>query len=218
MNCNQRLPGRRLKVLFFSQPFVYPADTGGKIRTSQTLRHLREVFDLTLLSYVDPECEMPHVDQMASLCHEFHAVPRSTVKKFSWAFYLKVLAYSLSRYPVAVLNNYSRTAVAKLRELLAARHYDLLVCDFLQPTLNLRSLHTPRTLLFQHNVESMIWERHYRTSQNPLLRLFWYLQWRKMMRYERQTCARVDGIVAVSELDKLVLERDFGARNVHAIP
>ncbi len=207
-----------LKVLFFSQPFLYPADTGGKIRTSQMLRHLRKVFDITLVSNVDPKRDMPHLDEMASLCHEFHPVPRSTARKHSPTFYLKVLTRSLSRYPVAVLNDYSRTTVAKLRELLAAQHYDLLVCDFLVPTLNLRSLRTPRTLLFQHNVESMICERHYRTSGNPLLRLFWYLQWRKMMRYEREACARVDGIVAVSELDKQVLERDFGARNVYAIP
>jgi glycosyltransferase involved in cell wall biosynthesis len=205
-------------VLFFSQPFVYPADTGGKIRTSQTLRHLQETFDITLVSNVDPKRDAPHLDQMASLCDEFHPVPRSTVRKYSAAFYLKVLAYSFSRYPVIVLNDYSRATVAKLRELLAARRYDLLVCDFLQPTLNLRALDTPRTLLFQHNVESMIWERHYRTSKNPVLRLFWYLQWQKLRRYERDACSRFDGIVAVSEQDKEVLERDFGARNVHAIP
>lgn len=209
---------KRLKVLFFSQPFVYPADTGGKIRTSQTLRHLRDVFDITLVSNVDPKRDMPHLDQMASLCDEFHPVPHATPRKYSAAFYLKVLAYSFSRYPVIVLNDYSRATVAKLRELLAARRYDLLVCDFLQPTLNLRALDTPRTLLFQHNVESMIWERHYRTSKNPVLRFFWYLQWQKLRRYERDACPRFDGIVAVSEQDKEVLERDFGARNVHAIP
>ena len=73
-------PSRSLKVLFFSQPFVYPADTGGKIRTSQTLRHLREVFDITLVSNVDPKQDIPHLDQMASLCHEFHPVPRSTAR------------------------------------------------------------------------------------------------------------------------------------------
>src|SRR6266568_3031259 len=100
-------PPRRLKVLFFSQPFVYPPDTGGKIRTSQMLRRLREVFDITLVSYVHPKREMAHVDHMTALCHEFHAVPWSTVRKYSAAFYLKLLAYSLSRYPVAVLNDYS---------------------------------------------------------------------------------------------------------------
>jgi hypothetical protein len=129
---SDRSPLPRFKVLFFSQPFVYPADTGGKIRTSRTLERLREIFDVTLVSYVDPRREMAHVSQMNSLCHEFHAVPRATVRKYSAAFYLKVLAYSLSRYPVAVLNDCSPTAVRKLRELLAARPYDLLVCDFLQ--------------------------------------------------------------------------------------
>ncbi|HUG35786.1 MAG TPA: glycosyltransferase, partial [Candidatus Limnocylindrales bacterium] len=112
----------------------------------------------------------------------------------------------------------SRAMVDTLRKVLAARRYDLLVCDFLQPTLNLRGLRLPKTLLFQHNVESMIPERHYRTSRNPLLRLFWWREWRKMVRYERQACARFDGVVAVSELDRTILERDFGARNVTAIP
>src|SRR4030095_3859839 len=156
----------RLKVLFFSQPFVYPADTGGKIRTSQTLRHLRDVFDITLVSNVDPKTDLPHLHQMDPLCHHFHPVPRSTVTKYSLAFYLKVLAYSLSRYPVTVLVDYSQHTVAKLSELLTTRAFP-----------------PPRPLLFQHNVESMIWERYYRTCQRPLLRLFWYLQWRKVQRY-----------------------------------
>jgi len=65
----------RLQVLFFFQSFVNPADTRGKIRTGQTLRHLREIFDITLVSKVDPKRDLPHLDQMASLCYEFHAVP-----------------------------------------------------------------------------------------------------------------------------------------------
>src|SRR5688572_6647338 len=100
-------PSDRLRVLFFSQPFVYPADTGGKIRTSQMLRHLREVFDITLVSNVEPR-ELPHAGQMAALCHDFHPVVRSTVRKYSAAFYAKVLVRSLSRYPVTVINDHSR--------------------------------------------------------------------------------------------------------------
>jgi glycosyltransferase involved in cell wall biosynthesis len=208
----------RLNVLFFSEPFVYPPDTGGKIRTSQMLRHLREVFDITLVSHVHPVRDAPHIEQMRSLCTEFHPVFRSTARKYSLLFYLKVLVRSLSRYPVIVVNDYSRQTVNKLRELLTGRRYDLLVCDFLQPTINLWGLERPRTLLFQHNVESKILERHYRTASNPLLRLFWGLQWRKLVRYERLACGRLDGVVAVSDVDKAVLEGDLGARNVFSIP
>jgi hypothetical protein len=31
---------RRLKILFLSQRFLYPMDTGGKIRTGKILEHL----------------------------------------------------------------------------------------------------------------------------------------------------------------------------------
>jgi len=83
--------------------------------TSQTLRHLRDVFDITLVSNVDPRSDLPHLHQMDPLCHDFYPVPRSTVTKYSLAFYLKVLAHSLSRYPVTVLSDHSQHTVAKLR-------------------------------------------------------------------------------------------------------
>jgi len=75
-----------------------------------------------------------------------------------------------------------------------------------------------RTLLFQHNVESMIVKRHYETASNVLMKLFWYSQWKKMVKYERVMCRRFDGIVTVSENDKAMLENEFGAENVFAIP
>ena len=44
--------GHRLRVAFVSPVFLFPADAGGKIRTGNILRGLRESgrFDITLLS------------------------------------------------------------------------------------------------------------------------------------------------------------------------
>ena len=205
-------------MLFFSQPFLFPMDTGGKIRTVQLLRHLRSAFDITLVSNFDPAKDTPHVPEMQELCGEFHGVPRTDVRKYSAAFYLRVLARAVSRYPVTVIGDFSDELSAKIRDLLQRRRYDLLVCDFLQPSLNLAGGQRIPTLLFQHNVESVIVRRHWETATNPALKLFWSGQWRKMLRFEREACRRFDGVVTVSELDKLTLEKDFGARNVFAIP
>jgi polysaccharide biosynthesis protein PslH len=208
----------RLDVLFFSQPFLFPVDTGGKIRTVQLLRHLRERFDITLVSNVDPSKDGPYIPEMRKLCTEFHGVPRAEVRKYSLAFYLRVLARAASRYPVTVSADYSVDLAGKVRELLARHRYDLLVCDFLQPSVNIHGIKGPPTLLFQHNVESVIVRRHWELATNPLLKVFWWMEWRKMVRYERFACRRFDGIVTVSELDKRTLEREFGARNVSAVP
>jgi glycosyltransferase involved in cell wall biosynthesis len=55
-------------------------------------------------------------------------------------------------------------------------------------------------------------------AQDRLSKLFWWLQWRKMERYELQACQQFTGVVTVSEIDKIMLEEQFGAKNVFAIP
>lgn len=209
---------KRLKVLFFSQRFPYPMDTGGKIRTGKLLEKLKNVFDITLISNVESPKDDPYLDRMPSLCSSFHPVPWKETEKYSLRFYIKLLAAMFSRYPFTVINDYSKDLETKIRDVANEQDYDLLVCDFLQPSLNVRKINNYPSLLFQHNVESMIARRHYESAKDPLSRLFWWLQWQKMRRYERETCAKFNGIVAVSEQDKNLLEGEFGARNVFTIP
>jgi glycosyltransferase involved in cell wall biosynthesis len=73
-------------------------------------------------------------------------------------------------------------------------------------------------LLFEHNVESMIPRRHFEASRNPIAKLFWRLQWRRMERYERETCRRFTATVAVSETDQRYLKKLSGIDNVFVIP
>lgn len=207
-----------LKLLFFSLPFPLPMDSGGKIRTGQLLRHLHRRFDITLLGAMDPDRDSVYRPHLSELCRTYHGVPRRTPRRGSAAYYFNAARLALSRYPVGVASDTSAAVRAALVERLNREPYDLLVCDFLQPSLNVRGLdHCPR-LLFQHNVESVIARRHAETSSHPLIRWFWRQQWRKMVRYEQQACREFDGVVTVSELDREILERDFGARRVWAIP
>jgi glycosyltransferase involved in cell wall biosynthesis len=80
-----------------------------------------------------------------------------------------------------------------------------------------RALHAP-TVLFQHNVEAMIWRRHYEVQQNPAKKLYLRGQWRKTAAYERDACRRFDHVVAVSREDADVMRREYGAREVSDVP
>ncbi len=213
-----RAPRRRLRVLFASKRFLLPMDTGGKIRTGKILEQLKDTFDITLVSSVERARDDRYLGEVGRLCHEFHGVPWTEVPKYTPRFYGSVLRRTLSRYPVTVIGDYSRPFAAKLEELAATNRYDLLVCDFLQPSINFRGISGYPTLLFQHNVESEIMRRHFETARNPLLRLFWRDQWRKMTRYEAHACRRFTGVVVVSETDGKLLQQEFGVRHVFPIP
>lgn len=207
----------RLKVLFLSQRFPFPMDTGGKIRTAKMLEQLNNVFDITLVSNLESPKDDQYLEQVKSLCADFHAVPWKEATKRTVKFYVRLFRSLFSRYPFTVINDYSAEMEAVLLRLTKKKRFDLLICDYLQPSLNFKRLNGAPTLLFEHNIESMIPRRHFETACNPITKFFWWLQWRRMERYEMEACHEFTGTVTVSETDKEGL-KEFGFENVFAIP
>jgi glycosyltransferase involved in cell wall biosynthesis len=155
---------------------------------------------------------------MNNLCPEFVMVPWHEVRKYTIGFYVKLLFQLFSRYPVNVLNDYSKGLENRIKELLRKEKYDLLICDFLQSSLNFKHINGYPNILFQHNVESMIARRHVENANNLLVRLFWWFQWKKVFYYEKNACKSFDSVIAVSEEDKKILSKLYGVKNVESIP
>jgi sugar transferase (PEP-CTERM/EpsH1 system associated) len=208
----------RLRVLFVAKRFPYPADTGGKIRTARLLEQLSRRLDITLISNVEHPKDDPYLAQVDKLCARFEPVAWQETRRGSLGFYARVIRRLASRYPVSVAGDHSRPFAERIRACLTRDRYDLLVCDFVQPSINIDDRVGVPVLLFQHNVESMIFERHALTASNAPLRWFWRSQWRKMERFEREACQRFGGVVAVSEADRALFTERFGARRTFAIP
>jgi glycosyltransferase involved in cell wall biosynthesis len=209
---------KRLKVLFLSQRFLFPMDTGGKIRTGKILEQLKNMVSLTVISNVESPKDDQYLDRMPELCDRFIPVPWKEMPRYSLKFYLKIAGQSFSRYPISVLNDYSARLERRVISELKSNRYDLAICDFLQSTLNFRRVNGTPTLLFQHNVEATIAKRHSEQAKDPISKIFWGLQYSKMFRHEGEMCRRFDGIVAVSENDRERMEEWFRAKNVYEIP
>jgi glycosyltransferase involved in cell wall biosynthesis len=105
-----------------------------------------------------------------------------------------------------------------IQSILARNDHDVVVCDFLAPCVNLNRKVDSPSILFQHNVESLIWERHYRTASNPVKRAFLYNQFRRMVRFEGAWLRKFDEVVAVSEPDRQAMSERFGINNVRCVP
>lgn len=208
----------RLNILFLSQRFLMPMDTGGKIRTGKILTHLKDLASLTVISNVERPKDEQYLPEMKTLCDKFISVPWKESRRYTMKFYLKIALQSLSRYPISVLNDYSTELERSVYDELQKGSYDIAICDFLQSTLNFRRINGIPTLLFQHNVESAITKRHLEKAKNPISVIFWWLQHRRMFRHEKAMCNRFSGTIAVSEKDKHFMEKSFKAGNVFDIP
>jgi len=208
----------KLKVLFYSQRFPFPMDTGGKIRTGKMLEKLNEVFQITLVTNFEKKKDQEFLSRVTDLCEEYHPVYWEEIEKYSLKFYLTVFSRIFSSLPIAILNDYSANVENTLQELIKEKPFDFIICDFLQPSLNFQHITGIPMILFEHNVEHYIPKRHYENNSNWFLKLFWYSQWKKMEKYEMSACARFDQVIAVSENDEKILKTLSGVDTISSIP
>ena len=188
-------------------------DTGGKIRTGNILKHLSKRHEITLISNYEISKDEQYIRDMDSLCSYFIPVPWKEVKRHSIHFFGRLASQMFSIYPVSVLNDYSKQLHKAVKEASNEKKYDIAICDFVQSAMMFRGVKGVPSILFQHNVESMILKRHLKKATNPVSRLFWYLQWKKMEHFENKVCLKFDKVIAVSSQDKLINKGNIGYRD-----
>jgi glycosyltransferase involved in cell wall biosynthesis len=208
-----------MRILWLKTDLLHPVDTGGKIRTYNMLRELKREHHITYLALEDGSASPDARARAVEYCHEVLTVPHRTRAKFSAGFYLELAENLLSPLPYFMKKYESGLMRREVERLVQQGGFDIVVCDFLVSTINLPSVvHGCGTVLFQHNVEAMIWKRHYEVQTNPLKKCFLYGQWRKARRYERDACRRFDVVVAVSENDRDVMKSEYGVAAIADVP
>jgi glycosyltransferase involved in cell wall biosynthesis len=208
-----------LRILWLKTELLHPVDKGGKIRTYQMLRELkRQGHEITYLTLDDRSASSDAEERAVEYCDRLIPVPHRTVPKFSAGFYAELALNLASPLPYFMRKYRSEGMRREILRLAADEKFDVLVCDFLQPSVNVPFEVDLPTVLFQHNVEAMIWKRHYEVQSNPLKKLYLRNQWKKSFRYERDACRRFDRVVAVSEEDRLRMEREYALSEVADVP
>jgi polysaccharide biosynthesis protein PslH len=204
-----------MKILWICPFFLHPTDRGAQIRTLGTLKELHKRHEIHFAALNDPRnIEGPQRSSEYSTRH--FSVEHAAPGRGSLGIVPQLVGSVVNAVPMAV----SRYSSTKLRQeidsLIAAEHYDSIVCDFLAAAPNLSDL--TQCVLFQHNVETTIWQRHVEQSHSFLKRTFFRMQAGKMEAYERRICRSVKHVIAVSDIDASRMKRMFGIETVTSVP
>ncbi|MGH9666219.1 MAG: glycosyltransferase, partial [Bryobacteraceae bacterium] len=161
--------------------------------------------------------ETEGVSRSSEYCSFAYPVPQRAVpERGSPAFAGQLAAGLVSSLPVSVSRYRSAAMRRQIAELERRHRFDCVICDFLFPAPNLPDLSS--CVLFQHNVEAVIWRRHVENTTNPASRFYLQLQARRMARYEREVCRTVRKVIAVSEVDAGIMRGNYGLPSVGVTP
>jgi sugar transferase (PEP-CTERM/EpsH1 system associated) len=207
-----------MHILWIKTELLHPVDKGGRIRTYQMLRELCREHRVTYLALDDGAGGSEARARASEYCHELVTVPFRSRGKRTAGFYWELLCNVASPLPYAVAKYRSAALTRALERLVASHDIDVIVCDFLFPSLNVPDGLGVPVVLFQHNVEAAIWERHAQVAAHPVTRWYMREQWRRMRAFEGAECRRMDRVVAVSGEDCRTLAAAYGISRVDEVP
>jgi glycosyltransferase involved in cell wall biosynthesis len=203
-----------MRILWVKTDFLHPTNRGGQIRTLETLRRLHRRNEVHFIAYDDPGT--PEGRERASeYSARAYPVNRVIPPRRSPHFFLQLAANILSPLPLAVGRYESDQMKARIRTVLTAHPFDAIVCDFLSSAPNLPDL--GKAVLFQHNIESRIWQRHAEHASDMLSRTYFGVQARRMLRCERDFCRRAARVISVSPNDTKDMRELFGVTSISEI-
>ena len=194
--------------------FLFPANTGGRIRTTNVLRGLKGgAFEVTLLGPASDAERDRWQEQLGQICDQFVAWRQARARpRWMRAFDL------LGALPVNVAADRTRDALRVVEQTLGQHQFDVVVFDFVHAAVLLPKTITAATVCFTHNAEAEIFARHAKQATSLPLRLMWTSQHTKMQRFERAVLRRFTSVVVVSERDAQHFKDNYGIGAPTVIP
>jgi glycosyltransferase involved in cell wall biosynthesis len=207
-----------MKILWVKPGKLLPLDTGGKLRTYNILRKLSAAHELTYLSYYggqrDQAYEHEVLAHLPGTVSISTAAPDATPRE-RYLDYLRRLAW---RAPYAVSKFTAPQVQRLLEDWIPQCRFDVAVCDFLSSALNFPDHLATPTVLFQHNVETVLWKRKTEFEVKWLDRAVSRIEYAKMRRFEPEQARRFHHVIAVSDADREAMSGMVDRSHISVVP
>ena len=208
-----------MKILWIKTSPLHPLTRGGDLRTFHLLRELHQRHEVTFLGMVADDQQQMGAGKFNEYSSTAYWVnePKASLKLGRLLFWFGALLNLGSKLPYAVSRFKSEKLCAEAHTLIERESFDFLICDFLFPSASLPWELKPKSkfpwLIFQHNVETMIWERRAQ-SASMLTAWYWRIQRERMFKFEQEFSSKFDGVLTVSDDDSCLFREKFQLNNV----
>jgi polysaccharide biosynthesis protein PslH len=204
-----------MKVLLLTQVLPYPPDSGPKVKTWNVLKYLAQRHEVTLVSFVrgDQSAEISHLKRH---CQAVYTTPMSRgVWSDSWSMIWSLV----TRQPFLMVRD-DRAAMHEVIKLVTAQtQFDIVHADQLNMAQYAERVSGVGKILDAHNALWLLYKRLWETMSPGPKKWLLGRDWRLLKEYEGEICQHFEGLLTVSEEDKVALQEAAGeSLNATVIP
>jgi glycosyltransferase involved in cell wall biosynthesis len=212
-----------MRILILSSFLPHPeADHAGGIVLWRMIQGLASRHELSVISFVNNEQEIRHSQVLSSYCRQIQTVLHPNVSAATDSNLRvgpRIRGLLFSRLPYDVWRFRSQEMTKAIRQTLAKEPFDIIQAEFIQMGQYIEAFYDhPRTVFRQHDLTFALIRRQVQTTASLRLKLYRYIQWRRMERYELATCRRFRKVILPSRQAKAELLKYLPELNVNVVP
>ncbi|HET9268780.1 MAG TPA: glycosyltransferase family 4 protein [Vicinamibacterales bacterium] len=207
-----------MRILWVKMGGLWPPTAGGRIRSLETLSCLSRRHDVTVVTTHGPSDDPDGLRRRLPQCERVISVPFVAPRVGTLPFARALLGSWCTSYPVDLWKWRVQAVRDQVRDLLIGGSVDVCVTDFLCAAANVPRVPRVPIVLFEHNVEHMIWRRVADLEHTPWRRAVLEIEAWKVRQAERRACTAADLVVAVSDDDRARLKALAPGSRCVAIP
>jgi sugar transferase (PEP-CTERM/EpsH1 system associated) len=190
------LPDMKIFVLLSRVPF--PIEKGDKLRAFHQIRCLAKNNEIVLCALSDSQVHPEAKKMLGDFCNEVHIIP---IRKTGMIW--NVIKAFVNGKPLQVGYFYRSSAQKKINSLIDACKPDHIYCQLTRVSEYVKGSKIPKTLDYQ-DIFSMGAKRR-ADSSSPLLKIFFNMEYRRLLRYEHDIFNQFEHKTIISQPDRDLL-------------
>lgn len=195
-----------MKILFLSTRSPLKAVDGGSVRTSNLFKIIAAKHETTVVAFIKHLSEYDSKDQLSLICNESTLLEiEENHSKFILAVALLKNIFSSKPFIEA---KYDKVRMRnRIRSILALHQIDLIHIDGLPLACYFDMFKEYRVVLNSQNVETLILARRVACERNPVSKLFYQIQQKRLEKFEKRAFMLADEVLVCSNNDKALVEQ-----------
>lgn len=204
--------GTRMNILWLSHFVPYPPKGGCFQRSHNLLKEVARKNDVYIIALrnkasTHPLSEMQMAKtELEKFCKQVHLIDISS-RISGISFYILAMRSLLQGRPLSVSLFRFDEMRSCIKQLCGEVRFDVVHYDTISLAEYFHDVGKVPKVLNHHGVESFMMRRRIGTEPNLLKKLYFQIESRRLRRYEEEHCAKFQRNIAVSELDKSMLEQ-----------
>lgn len=207
----------QMKIVWVKAGGLVPLDSGGKLRSFHIAKELAKLHEVTLFTFYAEEDNDEH-PTLVSLFHKVVTHPMKILSGRGIGEAFRYLANYFSSLPYVLAKYYHPDVARHLRNVLASDKYDVIICDFLTPAPVIPFDSGIPVVVFTHNVEAMIWKRHWEVADSLVWKLAFRREYYKMQATELRILRESAHVLTVSDTDTNFFAEQIDRTKITTVP